>query len=142
MRCRVSTDWEKLFIADQPGKTWAAKKAAAEPLFFMNSPARPWIDAMREASGKWLEVETEFLFSDQFNVEGIRLDARYIDAIDFGPEFSGVDEFLDAVQKRYDKDWPGSDVRKENVLLSHLKHGLIADLTGGKGEQAVSKTAR
>ena len=81
---------------------------------------------MTSTQGTWVDVETAYLFADQFNTSTARVDCCYIDAIDFGPEFANVTEFLAAVQTRYDKDWPGSKVSQ--VLARHIKLGNIVDI--------------
>jgi len=122
MRIRVSKDWWKHYVRGQPGKTQAEKESAAERIF--SSPGRNWAKSMGESSGKWLDVETDYLFSDQFNTETLRVDAKLIDAIDFSPEFSGITAFQAAVQERYDRDWPGR-VAQCRVLRYYIKQGFI-----------------
>lgn len=81
-------------------------------------------DALLEAMGKWVEVETEHLFEDQFNTAKARFWGLWIiKDIDFAPEFKDKEEFLAAVQKQYDVKWPGSKVNRYYVdyLTKHHK---------------------
>jgi hypothetical protein len=127
MRIKITEHYWARHVSSMPGKTGAEKEAMAEPTAYKGSPSRPWHDTMTAIQGQWVEVETEFLFEDQFNTDTARGECRYIDAIDFSPEFGDVEEFLEAVQKRYDKDWPGRKVSR--VLANHIKIGNIVDET-------------
>lgn len=61
-----------------------------------------------ECMGKWVDVETEHLFEDQFNTKHARFVGLWIvKDINFSPEFKNKDEYLAALQKQYDEKWPG-----------------------------------
>jgi len=124
MKIRISKDWWDSYVMGQPGKTQSVKETNAEHIF--SGPGRSWGKSMNEFAGKWVTVETEHLFSDQFNVvEGnLRVHAKHIDGIDFGPEFENLDEFRAAVQKRYDTDWPGRKAQC-GVITSYIKSKFI-----------------
>ena len=122
MRIRISKDWWSHYVRGQFGKTQAEKEARAEVI--LEGPGRSWALSMGEAAGAWLDVETDYLFEDQFNTESLRVNVKYIDAIDFSPEFANVDEFQAAVAARYSEAWPGRVV-KCSVLRSYIKSGLI-----------------
>lgn len=68
-----------------------------------------WRDTLSQFTGKWVTVETQHLFEDQFNiVEGnLRIDAKYLDDIDF-EEIGDFEAFKSLVTERYAKDWPGN----------------------------------
>lgn len=122
MKIRISKKWWSHYVREQPGNTQADKETAAERIW--SGLGRKWAEGMRKAKGQWLDVETEFLFDSQFNVKDIRVMVSHIDGIKFGPEFKSLDDFKDVVQKRYDKDWPGSEA-KCAVLCSYIKSGFI-----------------
>jgi hypothetical protein len=122
MRVKIDEKWWNSYVREQIGKTNAEKSSRAERIF--SSPGRKWANRMNEKKGKWLDVETEFLFEDQFNTGHIRVMVKHIDGIDFKPEFENIDEFQAAVQERYNKDWPGSKVDLR-VLRSYIKSGFI-----------------
>ena len=122
MKVRVSKDWWNHYVREQYGKTQAEKEARAENIW--SSPGRGWAETMQESKGQWLDVETEFIFEDQFNTKTARVMAKHIDAIQFTPEYANLEEYQVAVQKRYDKDWPGSIV-KCAVLSHYIKEGFI-----------------
>lgn len=128
MKIRISKDWWTHYVRRQPGKTQAEKECHAERIF--SSPGRNWGKGMNAIKGNWIEVETEFLFEDQFNISNpdLRVYAKDIDGIDFSPEFDNLDEYRQAVQKRYNKDWPGSKVTC-SVLAHYIKQGFIKDMT-------------
>ncbi len=79
---------------------------------------------MNNAKEQWLDVETKYLFEEQFNVKTMRVMTKHIDGIKFGPEFKDIEDFEKAVKVRYAKDWPGSQV-KCRVLRSYIKSGFI-----------------
>lgn len=140
MKIRVDKKWWNHYVRGQAGKTQSEKESRAECIF--SSPGRSWAKGMGAAGGEWLEVETKYVFSDAFNackLDGglMHVDAKFIDRIDFAPEFKDLDDFQAAVQKRYAKDWPGSKVQCR-VLRSYMKSGFIVDVTG-KGEQDADK---
>lgn len=124
MEIRISQNWWSSYVRRQPGKTQAEKECHAECTF--SSPGKNWGKGMGSIKGNWVEVETEFLFEDQFNISNpdLRVYAQDIDGIKFSPEFVNLDEYQKAVQKRYDKDWPGSKVSC-NLLRHYIKKGFI-----------------
>jgi len=124
VRIRISKNWGERYIQKQPGNTWAEKITHADRA--LNGACVKWGKGMEQSAGKWVEVETKYLFDDQFNVAepNLRVDFQMIDAINFGPEFEGIDEWEAAVQERYDKDWPGSKL-EYHVIRSHIKNGFI-----------------
>ena len=127
MKIHIVKHYWSRHVQQQPGKTQAEKESRAEPTAALGSPGRAWHETMTKTQGQWIEVETEFLFEDQFNTETARVDCAYIDAIDFSPEFANVEDFLAAVQTRYNKDWPGRKIRQ--VLANHITIGNISDQT-------------
>jgi hypothetical protein len=93
---------------------------------------RSYRDSVRDIVGKWVEVDTQFLFVDQFNVihpKGylIHMSHEGVEDIDFGDmTFEG---FQYLVKKRYFKNWSGvfkeSPSAKEKVLeFYHIKRIL------------------
>ena len=124
MRVRIAKNWWERYVSSQIGRTWAEKLCHAERAVHGN--CAKWAEGMRAASGKWVEVETEYLFEDQFNIAkpSVRLELRLIDAIDFGPEFKHVGEFEAAVKKRYEKDWPGREATC-HALRHYILHELV-----------------
>ncbi len=128
MQIKISKDWWANYIREQPGKTQAEKESMAEHVAFLNSPARPWYETMQKSKDQWLDVETDFIFEDQFNTETARVMVKHIDGINFSPEFSNLDDYKKAVQKRYDKDWPGRTV-KCAILTHYIKQNFIKDET-------------
>jgi len=124
MKIRIAQDIHHRFTMSQPGRTMAEKMGhvrAAE------KNVSRWMDVMLATQGTWVDVETQFLFAEQFNTKDLRVMSRYIDGIDFGPEFSGLEEFYDACQVQYDKNWPGMKVPR--VLEVRINTNQIEDLT-------------
>lgn len=122
MQIKISKDWWQHYVREQCGKTQAEKESRAEHIW--SSPGRKWAKGMVESQGQWLDVETKFLFEEQFNTKNMRVMVKHIDGIKFSPEFQGIDEFEKAVKARYAKDWPGS-VTKCKVLRAYIKSGFI-----------------
>jgi len=122
MKIRIAPDWWECYIREQPGKTRAEKESHAERIFEM--PGREWAHTMGGLRGKWVIVETKYLFEDQFNIETARVMAKHISGISFSPEFSSFTEFKKAVQIIYDVDWPGH-VCKFAILNHYIKMGFI-----------------
>ena len=151
MRIKITEDIDVSYAASM-AKGRGLKTGADYKSFAAQSRQQPtmqgWFAVMGFAAGKWVDVETEYLFADQLNIgdppgfvpppdrdprtTGARVDLRYVDAIDFAPEFSGPEDFLQAVQKRYDTDWPGSSVSRE--LINRLACGAMKDETNRKAE--------
>jgi len=50
-----------------------------DQLYYGNTP---WAETMNLTRGQWVEVNTEFLFKDQFNTYDVRVMLRYVDAIE------------------------------------------------------------
>lgn len=125
MKVKVSVEWWDRYVHSQPGKTMAERKIHAEHIF--SSPGRSWAQSMNQCKGKWLNVETKFLFADQFNIDvpPIRINVDECDGICFEPEFENAAAFFDAVTKRYTKDWPGTNLkpfeRRFAVLVKQKK---------------------
>lgn len=132
MKIRIAKDWRHRWIMSFGGKTWAEKLCAAEEA--ERRVCGAWCEGMEAIAGHFVPVDTEFLFENQFNtpdgtgtVDGMRVMALEIDAVDFSPEFAGVDGFLEAVAKRYARDWPGWKVSEE--LRNRILQGTIEDVT-------------
>lgn len=83
---------------------------------------RRWYDTVMANAGKWVEVDLEHLFNDQFNALGCRIEQYFVDAFDFLPEFKDVDDYLAAVQKQYDVKWPGT----KSTRLPNVKSWIAA----------------
>ena len=149
MRIRITKDIDQRY-ASSMAKGAGLKTGADYKCFIEQSRRQPsmvgWFAVMDFVAGKWVDVELDFIFDRQFNIgdppgfvppegrnplsSGARVDLSYVEAIDFSPEFSGPEEYLQAVQKRYDVDWPGSKV---SVMLRHsIDQGLIKDETPRK----------
>jgi hypothetical protein len=75
-----------------------------------------WRDKLKEIEGKWVTVETQYLFENQFNiVEGnLRVYANQVDGIDW-EEIGSFDNFKRLVTERYAKDWPGQKLHFREV---------------------------
>jgi hypothetical protein len=132
LKIRVANDWRHRWIMSFYGKTMAEKRCAAADA--ERRLCGEWCKGMEAVAGHFVPVDTEFPFANQFNtpdgtgtVDGLRVMAREIDAIDFSPEFAGVDGFLEAVAKRYARDWPGTKVSDE--LRNRILQGTIEDVT-------------
>lgn len=83
--------------------------------------AKPWENAMNAMRGQWVDVETEYLFANQFNVASVRVSLGDIDGIRFID--CTFQDFQEAVLKRYEKDWPGS-IETTKQELHRLKKYL------------------
>jgi len=127
MRIRIAPNFLYRYQLSFRAGTMAENISLAKAYTREGAAAKPWFDTMMAAAGTWMEVETEHLFEDQFNTESARVDSRYLDGIDFSPEFPDVQAFLEAVQRRYDVDWPGSKV--VHTLERRINLGSIEDLT-------------
>ena len=107
------------------------------------SSMKSWFAIMDFLAGKWVEVEMKHLFDSAFNigdppgfvapvdrhplVSGARVEMRYVEAVDFSPQFRGPKDYLEAVQLRYDVAWPGTKVSQE--LMNRLACGAMRDET-------------
>jgi len=150
VRIKITENVDHLYAAGS-AKGMGLKTGAQYKDFTAQSRALPsmtnWFAFMDFAAGKWVEVETDYLFDDQFNVgdppgfvppadrdprtTGARVALRFVDAIDFAPEFSGPEDYLQEVQKRYDIHWPGGPpVSRE--LINRLQSGVLKDETKPK----------
>ena len=85
---------------------------------------KPWADTMNRMRGQWVDVETEYLFPDQFNVAQARVPLRHVVGIRFID--CTFEQFERAVLERYNLDWPGTqdEVAKK---LKHLRWMLSPD---------------
>lgn len=132
MKIRIAKDWRTRWIASFYGKTWGEKKCRAADA--ERNLCGEWCKGMDAVAGTFVPVDLQFPFADQFNTPdgtgtecGLRVMAREIDAVDFSPEFADVDQYLEAVAKRYAVDWPGSKV--ERSFANRIAQGTIEDVT-------------
>ena len=132
MKIRIAKDWRHRWVMSFYGKTMAKKMCAAADA--ERRVCGEWCKGMEAVAGQFVPVDMEFLFENQFNTPagtgtecGLRVMAREIDAIDFSPEFENVDEFMEAVAERYEKDWPG--IKPSSELRNRIAQGTIADVT-------------
>lgn len=106
------------FIRHVYGSTWAEKKSRFQLKMDHGDHFPKYFTVMNGFDGQWVEVDTEWLFTHSFNAimdnNGVYdVQQEFVKAVDLEPEFSSIDEWIAAVQKRYDKDWPGTDCTKE-----------------------------
>lgn len=86
------------------------------PVAGWTSQQRSYRDKLRPFQGEWLVVDTEYVFSDQFNIRepSVRLMARLCDGLDLNHEEEGSKSFLSVealenhVRAHYARSWPGS----------------------------------
>lgn len=117
MKIHLAKDLEHRCISHQPGNTWAEKLSYFDA--FVRS-LNYWT-VLSAYADEWVEVSTKFLFTQSFNAmldtNGIyHVDQYMVDDVDLSPEFNTIDEWIEAVKKRYDVDWPGTDVPREMMF--------------------------
>lgn len=126
MKIKIVDNVREALILHQSGKTFAEKEQRYEG--WGPKPQFEYEGKMRDHQGDWMEVDTQYLFDLAFN--GIHksgglmhVDHTLVTAVDISPEFKTLDEWIAAVQKRYDKDWPGRKVepsmraRYQNMIV-------------------------
>lgn len=116
MKVLLVKDIEHALIASCPGKTWAEKRSKYLHLIDPHYTA-----LLTSYQGEWILVDTQYLFTMSFNVilDNNRLfDVQHylVDKVDISPEFSSFEQWVQAVQDRYNKDWPGTKVDQEMSL--------------------------
>lgn len=95
-----------------PGNTYAEKKSYADSLY--NEVNKAWLTIILAHAGKWMEVDADFLFTHSFNAVDsdskilIDVPQNFVDAVIYNLPFSSIPEWVDEVQKRYDREWPGT----------------------------------
>lgn len=116
MKILLKADIEHAIIASCPGKTWAEKRSRYPHIIDPHYTA-----LLTGYQGMWVDVDTKYLFTQSFNVvldnNGL-YDVQYylVDKVDISPEFNSFEEWVAAVQARYDVDWPGTKVAQEMSL--------------------------
>ncbi len=121
MKIKLVDDVHHALVMSTSGKTMAEKETRYE----MGSGPHVfnYERSLRQYQGKWMEVDTKYLFEMSFNgiMEGggiIDVQAAWlVQAVDISPEFNNLEEWIAAVQKRYDKDWPGRKVSDAMTIL-------------------------
>lgn len=148
MRIKITENVDHLYAAGS-AKGMGLKTGAQYKDFTAQSRALPsmtnWFAFMDFAAGKWVEVETDYLFDDQFNVgdppgfvppadrdprtTGARVALRFVDAIDFAPEFKGPEDYLQVAAKRRNADWGDGVVPGSRELINRIACGVLKDET-------------
>jgi hypothetical protein len=134
MRVRLASNWQYLYILTLPGRTLAEKRAG------LVGPAIDYMKKLDEIGntittdkvggvkcGGWVDVETEHVFEDACNTAELRLDYRMIDAVDFSPEFDGIDGYEKEVARQYAVKWPGCELQP--ILRRRMATGQIVNFT-------------
>ena len=89
-----------------------------------DGPGAAWVNKMRQLSGIWVAVDTEYIWGNQFQLyrHDIRVHIDDIDGIDFEPEYKGVDDYFNRAIKQ--KAFTGVGLENTQELRHYMK-GLI-----------------
>lgn len=116
MKVLLKADIEHALIASCPGLTWAEKRSRYSHVIDTN-----YATILTGYQGTWVDVDIQYLFTMSFNVildDNGMFDVQYylVDKVDISPEFNSFEEWVAAVQARYDKDWPGTNATQQMSL--------------------------
>lgn len=139
MKILLKPDLMETAILNCSGKTRAEKLSLFNYLYGIGGHFKQYWDVLIGYEGQWVEVDTTYLFTQSFNAildtNGIfDIQQNIVADVDLSPEFNSIDEWIEAVQKRYDKDWPGTDV-KHRMLFWYDRLKERYPLKGGNDVQ-------
>ena len=119
MKALIKKDVMEVTISHKPGRTRAEKLSC----FYS---CHSWQEKLEKIAGKWVTIDTKFLFDDQFNVVeedgNLRIYCYQIEKLDITPEFTSINELMKAIQERYTKDWPGTIISQDILNLEIIQN--------------------
>lgn len=126
MRIMISPDWERRWVLGFPGGGDDERQRQAEHA--AATEHAEWYRGMSRHAGSFVPVNTGLLFCDRFNTQdgtgtstGIQIHGRYVDAIDFAPEFADVDDYMSAALNCWGHE--------DDYLRNGIQAGTIKDAT-------------
>jgi len=126
MKILIKQNVRDAIIMGYMGSTFAEKRINYEGWGNVPKERFNYENKIAPFAGKWMEVDTKFLFHTSFNGildDGsiIHVDIRLVDKVDILPEFESFEQYEKAVHERYEKDWTGSKPSMKYIVNMIIK---------------------